>query len=159
MDESSQPVDSALVRIYRTSDNFEIGAPQQYFGRDSRGQAVIFDNGKTNFVPNGQTEMQIKVVLSKGLKSATELYVISSGKGLGAGMIRGGTFPVSRVGATFSLACPPASSLAWKRRRASRSGLQPPHPVHARSRALNASTVEQPSSMAATMRDFSTRRQ
>lgn len=77
LDELSQPVDSASVRLYRVSDNLELKTPDQHEGFRQKGRVVIFSDGYAREFPAGKSQLEIRAVVSKGARTGEERYVFS----------------------------------------------------------------------------------
>lgn len=77
LDELSQPVDSASVRIYRVSDNKEITSADQDKGLREKGKVVVFSDGYASEFPEGRSRLEIRAVVSKGARTGEERYVFS----------------------------------------------------------------------------------
>ncbi|MDB5048474.1 MAG: hypothetical protein JWO30_1545 [Fibrobacteres bacterium] len=75
LDEQGNPVDSALITVVRTADGKALTVPEHNL-ITKKGNTVIFDDGITRQIPDGKTEMQIRVTASKEGKSGEELFVV-----------------------------------------------------------------------------------
>jgi hypothetical protein len=76
VDGQAQPVDSAAIKVFRVSDNKEIGPIDQGLFQSRKGQALIFTDAETDEFPGGKTTMEIRVVATKGTLSGEERYVM-----------------------------------------------------------------------------------
>jgi hypothetical protein len=76
LDEDANPVDSADVRLIRTSDGKALALPTG--GMPAKGRVAIFINGIARDFPGGERELEVLVTAKKGNKSGEQKFLLTT---------------------------------------------------------------------------------